>query len=142
MTLAASMRMEHTASALNALTERVIGAAIDVHRVLGPGLLESAYETCLYYELVKRGLTVERQKPLALVYEEVSLDCAYRIDLVVDDAVVVEVKSVARLDRVHEAQMLSYLKLSKKCVGLLFNFNVTVLTQGGVKRRVNGFPQA
>ena len=133
--------MEQTASALNELTEVVIGAAIDVHRVLGPGLLESAYEACLYYELVKRGLSVERQRPLALVYGDVSLECAYRMDLLVEDAVVVEVKSVAKLDSVHEAQMLSYLKLSKKAVGLLLNFNVKLLARDGIKRRVNGFPE-
>lgn len=133
--------MEHTARALNDLTERMIGAAIDVHRVLGPGLLESAYEACLYYEFVKRGFSVERQKPLVLVYDEVSLDCAYRIDLLVEDAVVMEVKSVARLDAVHEAQLWSYLKLSKKTVGVLINFNVKLLARDGIKRRVNGFPK-
>jgi GxxExxY protein len=91
--------------------------------------------------LVKRGMAVERQKPLTLVYGDVSLDCAYRIDLLVEDAVVVEVKSVARLDSVHEAQLLSYLTLSKKTVGLLVNFNVKLLARDGIKRRVNGFPQ-
>ena len=141
MKVAFSTRVEQTATALNELTERIIGAAVDVHRVLGPGLLESAYEACLYYELVSRGLAVERQKPLTLVYGDVSLDCAYRIDLLVEDAVVVEVKSVARLDSVHEAQLMSYLKLSKKIVGLLLNFNVTVLARDGIKRRVNGFPE-
>jgi GxxExxY protein len=133
--------VELTARALNEFTDRIIGAAIDVHRVLGPGLLESAYEACLHYELVKRGMAVERQKPLTLVYGDVSLDCAYRIDLLVEDAVVVEVKSVARLDSVHEAQLLSYLTLSKKTVGLLVNFNVKLLARDGIKRRVNGFPQ-
>ena len=132
--------MEHTASALNKLTEQIIGAAIHVHRALGPGLLESAYEACLHQEFVTRGLRVERQKPLPLVYGDVALDCVYRMDMLVEDAVVVEVKSVTKLDRVHEAQMLSYLKLSQKCVGLLINFNVTVLTETGIKRRVNGFP--
>lgn len=132
--------MEHTASALNKLTEQIIGAAIHVPRALGPGLLESAYEACLHQELVTRGLRVERQKPLPLVYGDVALDCVYRMDMLVEDAVVVEVKSVTKLDRVHEAQMLSYLKLSQKCVGLLINFNVTVLTEAGIKRRVNGFP--
>jgi GxxExxY protein len=133
--------MELTASALNKLTEQIIGAAIHVHRALGPGLLESAYEACLHQELVTRGLAVERQKPLPLVYGDVALDCVYRMDMVVENAVVVEVKSVTRLDRVHEAQMLSYLRLSNKCVGLLINFNVTVLTETGIKRRVNGFPE-
>jgi GxxExxY protein len=132
--------MEQTAHALNALTERIIGAAIDVHRALGPGLLESAYEACLHRELISRGMKVERQKPLPLVYGDVSLDCVYRMDMVVEDAVIVEIKSVTQLDRVHEAQLLSYLKLSQKCVGLLINFNVSVLTATGIKRRVNGFP--
>jgi GxxExxY protein len=133
--------MNAEAERLNALTERIIGAAIDVHRVLGPGLLESAYESCLYYELITRGLKVDRQKPLPLVYENVRLDCAYRMDLVVEDAVVVEVKSIAKLDRVCEAQMVSYLKISKLQVGLVLNFNVRLLTQGGVMRKVNGFPE-
>ena len=103
---------------LNALTERIIGAAIDVHRALGPGLLESAYEACLVFELIERGLQVERQKPLPLVYQGVTLDCAYRMDVVVVDEVIVEVKSVEKLDHVHEAQMISYLRLSGKQVGL------------------------
>src|SRR5215212_8206779 len=133
--------MEHTAAQLNTLTEKIIGAAIGLHRTLGPGLLESAYESCLHQELMARGLCVERQKQLPLVYGSVALDCVYRMDLLVDDAVVVEVKSVTRLDRVHHAQMLSYLKLSKKCVGLLINFNVTVLSEGGIKRFVNDFPR-
>jgi GxxExxY protein len=107
----------------------------------GPGLLESAYEACLAYELVTRGMKVERQKALPLIYAGVSMECAYRMDMVVDDAVVVEVKSVAKLDRVHDAQMLSYRRLAKKCVGLLFNFNVSMLTQGGIRRLVNGFPE-
>jgi len=133
--------MEQTASALNKLTEQIIGAAIHVHRALGPGLLESAYEACLHQELVTRGMAVERQEPLPLSYGHVALDCVYRMDMVVEDAVVVEVKSVTKLDRVHEAQLLSYLKLSKKCVGLIINFNVNVLTENGIKRRVNGFPE-
>ena len=133
--------MEQTATALNTLTEQIIGAAIQVHRALGPGLLESAYEACLYYELVTRRLTVERQKALPLVYADVELDCAYRMDLVIEDSVLVEVKSVAKLDRMHEAQMISYLKISKKCVGLLINFNVKMLAQGGIRRLVNGFPE-
>ncbi|MGH9142238.1 MAG: GxxExxY protein [Vicinamibacterales bacterium] len=132
--------MEQSASALNKLTEQIIGAAIHVHRTLGPGLLESAYEICLYQELLTRGLKVERQKPLPLVYSAIALDCVYRVDIVVEAAVVVEVKSVTRFDRVHEAQMVSYLKLSKKCVGLLINFNVRVLAETGIKRLVNGFP--
>src|SRR5438309_1883947 len=111
--------MATEAERLNALTDQIIGAAIDVHRKLGPGLLESACEACLYYELVtRRGLKVERQKPLPLTYDDVSLDCAYRMDLVVEDAVIEEVKSVSRIDRVHEAQMDSYLRISGLRVGL------------------------
>ena len=132
--------MEHTAQYLNALTDQIIGAAVAVHRALGPGLLESAYEACLYYELVKKGLSVERQKPLPLAYEGVKLDCSYRMDLVVENAVIVEVKSVAKLDRVHEAQMLSYLKISDLRVGLILNFNVRNLTAQGILRKVNNFP--
>jgi GxxExxY protein len=126
---------------LNALTERVIGAAIRVHRVLGPGLLESANEACLTFELEDYGLVVERQKPLPLVYRGLKIDCAYRLDIVVNGEVILEVKAVERLDRIHEAQLLSYLKLSDCKVGLLINFNVRWLTNGGIVRRVNGFPK-
>lgn len=122
---------------LNHLTESIIGAAIQVHRTLGPGLLESAYEACLAFELNKRGLGVEQQKPQPLVYEGVKLDCGYRIDLLIEGSVVVEVKSVDKLVPIHEAQLLSYLKLSGCKVGLSINFNVTVLTEG-VRRFVNG----
>ena len=132
--------MEHTAEYLNRLTEQIIGAAVAVHRALGPGLLESAYEACLYHELVKRGLSVERQKPLPLVYDGVKLDCSYRMDLVVANCVIVEVKAVAKIDRVHEAQMLCYLKLADLRVGLILNFNVRNLTHQGVLRLVNNFP--
>jgi GxxExxY protein len=135
-----SQTTQDEAKRLNALTEQIIEAGIAVHRALGPGLLESAYEACLFHELVARGLKVERQKPLALIYEGIRVDCAYRMDLVVDGAVIVEVKSVAKLDRVHEAQILSYLKISRLCIGLVLNFNVTILTHGGIMRRVNGFP--
>ena len=138
--LAIVRRLVAEAERLNALTERIIGAAIEVHKALGPGLLESAYETCLAYELVKRGLKVERQKPLPLTYDGVQLDCAYRMDLVVEGAVVIEVKSIAQLERVHEAQMISYLKLSGLKVGLIVNFNVRNLTRDGLWRRVNDFP--
>lgn len=97
---------------LNRITESIIGAAIEVHRALGPGLLESAYETCLAFELVERGLKVEQQKPLPVVYREVKLDCGYRLDLLVEEAVIVEVKAVDRLAPIHQAQLLSYLRLS------------------------------
>ena len=108
----------------------MIGAAIEVHRALGPGLLESAYEACLAFEVAERGLTVERQKALPLVYKEVKLDAGYRLDLMVDGSVIVEIKAVDRLEPVHEAQMLSYLKLSGCRVGLLMNFKVKVLRTG------------
>ena len=115
---------------LNKLTEKIIGAAIEVHRHLGPGLLESAYETCLAYELEQQGLTVERQKALPLVYKDIQLDQGYRIDLLVEQKVVVELKVVEQLTPVHEAQVLSYLKFSGCPIGLLFNFNVKLLKDG------------
>ena len=122
---------------LNKITEAIIGGAIQVHRVLGPGLLESAYEACLAFELRKRGLGVEEQKPLPLVYEQVKLECGYRIDLVVEGAVVVEVKSIDAVAPIHEAQVISYLKLSGCKLGLLINFNVLQLKEG-IRRFVNG----
>jgi GxxExxY protein len=121
---------------LNAITERIIAAAIAVHRALGPGLLESAYEACLAFELAKRGLEIERQKGLPITYRGVNVDCGYRIDLLVEGAVVVELKAVERLEPIHEAQLLSYLKLSGCKVGLLINFNVKVL-KDGLRRMVN-----
>ena len=127
--------MNEEAARLNSLTEQIIGAAIAVHRALGPGLLESAYEACLYHELVTRGLRVERQKPLPLTYDGVTLACAYRMDLVVESSVIVEVKSVATLAPIHEAQLLTYLRLAKIKVGLLMNFNEVVL-KDGIRRRV------
>src|SRR5262249_1721235 len=137
-----SRRMHSEAERLNALTDAIIGAAIDVHKTLGPGLLESAYEACLYHGLVKRGFKVERQKPLPLVYDDVRLNCAYRMDLVVENSVVIEVKSVTRLDRVHEAQMISYLKISGLHVGLVLNFNVRNLVRDrGIMRKVHDFPE-
>ncbi|MGH9451003.1 MAG: GxxExxY protein [Terriglobia bacterium] len=122
---------------LNHITESIIGAAIQVHRALGPGLLESAYTACLAFELSKKNLSVEQQKPLPLVYEGVKLECGYRIDLLVEGAAIVEVKSVDKLAPIHEAQILSYLKLSGCKVGLLINFNVTLLKEG-IRRFVNG----
>jgi GxxExxY protein len=117
------------------LTEQIIGAAIDVHRHLGPGLLESAYRVCLIYELKQRGLAVRGEVPMPLVYKEVRLDVGYRLDLLVEDAVVVEVKAVKALLPVHEAQLLSYLKLSGARVGFLMNFHVRQL-RTGLKRMV------
>jgi len=125
---------------LNKVTESIIGAAIAVHRELGPGLLESTYEACLTYDLVERGLKVERQKALPVKYRGVQLDCGYRIDLLVDDQVIVELKVTERLEAIHEAQLLSYLKLSGCAVGLLINFNVTELRRG-LRRLVNNLKE-
>jgi GxxExxY protein len=122
---------------VNELTGEVVDGSIKVHSVLGPGLLESAYETCLEYELRKRGLHVVAQLPVPIVYEGVRLDAGYRIDLLVNDTVVVEVKAVTKLAPVHEAQLLSYLKLSGYRVGLLINFHVLLL-RDGIRRMVNG----
>ncbi len=126
---------------LNQITEGIIGAAIEVHRALGPGLLESAYETCLAFELAERGFKVERQKPLPVVYRGVKLECGYRLDFLVEEVVVVEVKAVDRLAPIHQAQLLSYLKISGYPVGLLINFNVKVL-RDGIRRVVNNFPDS
>ena len=115
---------------LNELTKQIIGAAIEVHRHLGPGLLESTYETCLAYELQQLGLSFERQKALPPVYKEIHLDQGYRIDLLVERKVVVEIKVVEQIAPVHEAQVLSYLKFSRCKIGLLLNFNVKLLKDG------------
>jgi len=122
----------------NEISGKIIGCAIEVHKALGPGLLESAYEACLYYELQEAGLKVERQKSLPVVYKEVKLEAGYRIDLLVEDCVVVELKAVEALNDVHTAQVLTYLKLSGSKLGLLMNFNVTKLVNG-IKRLKNGF---
>lgn len=119
---------------VNELTSKIIGAAIEVHRQLGPGLLESAYETCLGYEITNLGLRVEHQKPLPIVYKEIHLDHGYRIDLLVNNLVIVELKAVEQITPVHEAQMLSYLRFSGCKVGLLINFNVKLLKDGGIRR--------
>jgi GxxExxY protein len=123
---------------INEITESVIGAAIAVHRELGPGLLESAYEACLAYELNEKKLKVERQKSVPLIYRGVHLDCGYRLDFLVEDKVVVEVKAVDKLEPIHEAQLISYLKLSGCKVGLLINFKVNTLKHG-IRRFVNDF---
>ena len=115
-------------------TEAILGGAIEVHRELGPGLLESAYEECLCHELGLHGLRFERQTPLPVVYKGIALDCGYRLDVVVEDSVVLELKSVEQLLPIHEAQLLTYLRLSGKRVGLLLNFNVPVLKDGIVRR--------
>ena len=126
---------------LDQITRRIIGAAIGVHKRLGPGLLESAYEACLAYELREMGFKVEQQKSLPVTYKDVKLDCGYRLDLVVDDSVIVEVKAVEQLVPIHDAQLLSYLRLSDKRVGLLINFHVRVL-KNGLKRIANEFPDS
>lgn len=121
----------------NELSKIVFDAGLKVHINLGPGLLESAYEECLYYELRKYNLKIEKQKALPLVYEDVKLDVGYRIDLLVENKLVLEIKSVEALNDLHLAQILTYLKLSKCKLGLLINFN-TVLFKNGIKRVVNG----
>lgn len=123
---------------INVITERVIGACIEIHKQLGPGLLESAYEECLCHELTLAGLRFERQKPLPVSYKSVRLDCGFRLDLVVEGKVIVELKTVDQLAPIHDAQLLTYLKLSGLTVGLLINFNVPVL-KDGLKRIVNNF---
>ena len=125
---------------LNAITDKIIGAAIRVHEALGPGILESAYEACLTFELIDLGFAVERQESFPVTYRGRQLDCGYRIDLLIEQSVIVEVKSIERLERVHSAQLLSYLRLMKLKVGLLINFNVPWL-RSGVKRIVNAFPE-
>jgi GxxExxY protein len=115
----------------------VFESALKVHKSLGPGLLESAYEECLFYELKKTGLRVEKQKPLPLIYEEVNLEIGYRIDIIIENKFIVEVKSVELLNDVHLAQLLTYLKLSSCKLGLLINFNVKLL-KDGVRRIING----
>ncbi|MEZ4443718.1 MAG: GxxExxY protein [Polyangiaceae bacterium] len=116
------------------LTERIIGAAIDVHRGLGPGLLESAYEECLCYELGLRGIAYERQVELPIEYKNVTLSVGYRADVIVEGAVVLEIKAVERIMAVHEAQLLTHLRLSSLRVGLLLNFNVSAMRHGIVRR--------
>jgi len=123
---------------VNEITDVIIGAAISVHKELGPGLLESTYEACLAFELIEQELKIERQKGLPVKYRGVQLDCGYRIDLFVEDQVVVELKAVEKLEPIHEAQLLSYLKLSGCEVGLLINFNVKML-KDGIRRLVNKY---
>lgn len=121
----------------NELSKLVFDCALKIHRVLGPGLLESAYEECLYYELKKQGLRVEKQKPLPLIYEDVKLEIGYRVDIMVENKLIVEIKSVEALNDVHLAQVLTYLRLSNCKLGLLINFNVTLI-KNGIKRVING----
>ena len=120
----------------NEISKIVFDAALRVHRALGPGLLESAYEECLFYELKKTGICVEKQKPLPLVYEEVKLEIGYRIDIMVENKLIIEVKSVESLNDVHMAQVLTYLKLSNCRLGMLINFHVSMI-KNGIRRIVN-----
>lgn len=121
----------------NELSKEVIGCAIAVHRALGPGLLENAYQQCLAYELKNQGLKVEVEKPMSLIYDEIEMDCGYRIDILVENKLILELKAVEALNDVHLAQTLTYLKLSGCKLGLLMNFNVSIL-KNGIKRVVNG----
>lgn len=121
---------------LNELTEKIIGCAIKVHRELGPGLLESADEVCLVHELRKAGLSVEKQVPVPIIYDGIALDACYQLDVVVEDAVSLELKSVERIMPIHEAQLLTYLKLTNRKLGLIINFN-TQLLKNGIKRMAN-----
>lgn len=123
---------------INDLTSSVIESAIKVHKVLGPGLLESSYKECLAYELNKKDLLVEKEKPVPLIYEEVKLECGYRLDLLVDNRLILEIKSVDAIADIHIAQTLTYMKLMNKKFGLLFNFNV-VLLKDGIKRLINKY---
>ena len=118
---------------INKLSSRIIGAAIEVHKALGPGLLESAYEECICHELSTGGLSLERQKPLAVQYKGINLDCCYRLDVVVEDAIILELKSCEKIEPIHKAQLLTYLKLSGFKLGLLLNFNVTLMREGIVR---------
>ena len=123
---------------MNRLTEKIIGAAIEVHKALGPGLLESAYEECLAHELSLANISFERQLPLPVIYKSLSLDCGYRLDFLVEKKVVLELKAIERLQPIHQAQLLTYLKLGGWPIGLLINFNMPVLRQG-IKRMVHNF---
>jgi len=122
----------------NEITETIIGAAIRVHKELGPGLLESAYQECLFFELQQADVQVEKEKPLPLIYRNVKMDCGYRIDLLVEEEVVVEIKAVKAIEDIHIAQTLAYMKLTNTEIGLIINFNVTQLTKG-VKRLINKY---
>ncbi len=120
----------------NDLATEIIGSAITVHKTLGPGLLESAYKECLFYELISKGLYVEKERPLPLIYKEIRMDCGYRLDLLVENKIIVEVKAVEALNDVHLAQVLTYLKVFGSKLGLLMNFNV-LKVKDGVRRVIN-----
>ncbi len=121
----------------NEMSGKIIGSAIEVHKALGPGLLESAYKECLYYKLFQSGLNIVKEKAMPLVFEEVKLECGYRIDLLVENKIIIEIKSVEALNDVHLAQTLTYMKLGNYKLGLLINFNVIKL-KDGIKRVING----
>ena len=125
---------------INQLSSKIIGAAIEVHKALGPGLLESAYEECLFHELGLRRLSLERQKQLAITYKGQELDCGYRLDLVVEKTIILELKSSEKIEEIHKAQLLTYLKLSGLKLGLLLNFNVPVM-RDGIVRIVNNLKE-
>jgi GxxExxY protein len=118
---------------INFITKKIIGCALEVHKTLGPGLLESAYEECLAFELKKVGLCIQRQMPVPVVYQDIKLECGYRIDILVENEIVIELKTVEVFIPVHEAQILTYMKFAKKKIGLLINFNVNILING-IKR--------
>lgn len=123
---------------LNNLSKIIIGIAIDVHNALGPGLLESAYKECLFYKINQSGIWVEKEKPIPLVYEKINLDCGYRVDLLVNNQLILEIKSVEAINDIHIAQALTYLKIGNYKLGLLINFNVLQLKYG-IKRIINGY---
>ena len=123
---------------INKLSNRIIGSAIEVHKALGPGLLESAYEQCLCHELNLRDLSFEKQKELPVVYKGIKLDCGYRLDIVVGNAIILELKSCEKIEPIHKAQLLTYLKLSKLSLGLILNFNMPTM-RDGIVRIVNQF---
>ncbi len=118
---------------INELSSKIIGAAIEVHRTIGPGLLESAYEECLCYELDLQGWAIERQKPLPVIYKEFKLDCGYRLDVVVENKIILELKACEKIEPIHKAQLLTYLKLSGLNLGLLLNFNMITMRDGIVR---------
>lgn len=131
-----ALKIQITNMTENEISTIIIGLAIQVHKALGPGLLENAYQECLYYKIKQRGLLVEKEKPMPVIFEEVKLDCGYRIDLLVENKFIVEIKSVESLTTIHLAQTLTYLKLGNYKLGLLINFN-EILLKNGVRRVIN-----
>lgn len=135
-----SIHYEMKTKDINELSSRIIGAAIEVHKALGPGLLESAYEECLCHELDIRGISFERQKPLPIIYKGIKLDCGYRLDVVVEEAIILELKACEKVEPIHKAQLLTYLKLCQLNLGLLLNFN-TAAMKDGIVRIVNNLEE-